>query len=590
MHNYSFIPALVPESGGNGSDGATFVPSVSEDGTLSWTNNGDLPNPDPVNIKGPPGSNGAPGSQGSPGPAGNPGAPGMNGSDGEDGATFTPSVSEAGVLSWTNDGGLTNPEPVSIKGPPGADGASGEAGPAGPAGETGQRGEPGVGVPTGGMAGQFLKKVSGTDYDTQWADPPEGGGDTTYLLRAPVGTIVIWSGTADNIPTGWQLCDGTNDTPDLRDKFVLGAGNKYDVGATGGSEEVTLTIAQMPSHQHTILAYSSGASDAGTNRATATTKVSKQMNVSSQGEGSSKPHSNMPPYYSLCYIMKIAADETDASVPNGGTTGQVLAKASDQDGDVEWVDQSGNPNLLLNSITRQLAITSAMWTEVDGGYKATVSCPGVLPNEEIQNIYSAPAVGSQSAYEQCAIKCIAQQKDELVYWARSLPPAIVMYATLVNASNYSTDLVVWSPKMTSNIVPKPYRIIDVQNSITATNYAWRLFDGSLSTASVVEFMTNQEAFVRVDLGSEITIYGIAVVYNADYVPLEFSITGSADNMTYTKIATITPSDYLYNQANMYYFNPVSYRYYGIEMSTSTINGSYPSFREVGFIRPASEVS
>ena len=68
----------------------------------------------------------------------------------------------------------------------------------------------------------------------------------------PVGTIVIWSGTADNIPAGWQLCDGTNGTPDLRDKFVLGAGAAHEVGETGGSEEVTLTVAQMPSHAHVV--------------------------------------------------------------------------------------------------------------------------------------------------------------------------------------------------------------------------------------------------------------------------------------------------------------------------------------------------
>lgn len=250
----------------------------------------------------------------------------MNGSDGEDGATFTPSVSEAGVLSWTNDGGLTNPEPVSIKGPPGADGASGEAGPAGPAGETGQRGEPGVGVPTGGMAGQFLKKVSGTDYDTQWADPPEGGGDTTYLLRAPVGTIVIWSGTADNIPTGWQLCDGTNGTPDLRDKFVLGAGNKYAVGATGGSEEVTLTVAQMPLHTHGI----AGTTSAGSGEYRAQiVKMGTNITQSATTAGGSESHPNMPPYYALCYIMKLTADETDGVLSINGEAGVITLTAGD---------------------------------------------------------------------------------------------------------------------------------------------------------------------------------------------------------------------------------------------------------------------
>lgn len=82
------------------------------------------------------------------------------------------------------------------------------------------------------------------------ASIPSGGSDS-YLVKAPIGTIVIWSGTADNIPTGWQLCDGTNGTPDLRDKFVLGAGTTHNVGETGGNEEVTLTVEQMPKHNHT---------------------------------------------------------------------------------------------------------------------------------------------------------------------------------------------------------------------------------------------------------------------------------------------------------------------------------------------------
>ena len=69
------------------------------------------------------------------------------------GATFTPTVSSDGVISWTNDGGLPNPEPVDIKGPQGATGATGPAGP---------------GVPAGGSAGRVLKKQSATDYDTAW--------------------------------------------------------------------------------------------------------------------------------------------------------------------------------------------------------------------------------------------------------------------------------------------------------------------------------------------------------------------------------------------------------------------------------------
>lgn len=85
-------------NGIDGDDGATFTPSVDAAGNLSWTNDGGLANPQAVNIKGPAGSAGAPGSPGA------------------KGTTFTPSVDSAGNLSWTNDGGLDNPATVNIKG------------------------------------------------------------------------------------------------------------------------------------------------------------------------------------------------------------------------------------------------------------------------------------------------------------------------------------------------------------------------------------------------------------------------------------------------------------------------------------------
>lgn len=70
--------------------------------------------------------------------------------------------------------------------------------------------------------------------------------------RVPTGGIIIWSGSAAAIPTGWLLCDGTSGTPNLRDRFVVGAGSTYAVGATGGSATVTLAEANLPAHTHTV--------------------------------------------------------------------------------------------------------------------------------------------------------------------------------------------------------------------------------------------------------------------------------------------------------------------------------------------------
>ena len=70
---------------------------------------------------------------------------------------------------------------------------------------------------------------------------------TAYVHNMfPTGIIMMWSGSSATIPYGWYLCDGNNGTPNLRDRFVVGAGNTYAVGATGGSADATLV-----SHTHT---------------------------------------------------------------------------------------------------------------------------------------------------------------------------------------------------------------------------------------------------------------------------------------------------------------------------------------------------
>jgi microcystin-dependent protein len=68
------------------------------------------------------------------------------------------------------------------------------------------------------------------------------------------GMIMLWSGSIASIPSGWALCNGSNGTPDLRDRFVVGAGSTYAVAATGGASTVTLAITNLPSHTHSISA------------------------------------------------------------------------------------------------------------------------------------------------------------------------------------------------------------------------------------------------------------------------------------------------------------------------------------------------
>lgn len=66
----------------------------------------------------------------------------------------------------------------------------------------------------------------------------DSGGDVDSISH---GIIAMWSGAVDAIPLGWQLCDGTNDTLDLRDRFIVGSGARHQVGDIGDSVSATLT-------------------------------------------------------------------------------------------------------------------------------------------------------------------------------------------------------------------------------------------------------------------------------------------------------------------------------------------------------------
>lgn len=136
-----------------------------------------------------------------------------------------------------------------------------------------------------------------------------------YLV--PQGGIIMWSGSIVSIPTGWALCDGTNGTPDLRNKFIVGAGSTYAVAATGGS-----TDAVVVSHNHTLTdpghAHSYYRVDSGTPQVdgadvasfvyqlhVAQTTGSSTTGVSIAAAGVSGVNANLPPYYAIAYIMKL---------------------------------------------------------------------------------------------------------------------------------------------------------------------------------------------------------------------------------------------------------------------------------------------
>ena len=123
------------------------------------------------------------------------------------------------------------------------------------------------------------------------------------------GMIILWSGAADAIPTGFTLCDGNNNTPDLRGRFVVGfhdSNGDYDVDDTGGAETVTLSIAQMPNHKHTTTfdgkKYFPGGGSTSVSFGGAGGYPADTFSMDNTGGGGA--HENRPPYYALCYIMK----------------------------------------------------------------------------------------------------------------------------------------------------------------------------------------------------------------------------------------------------------------------------------------------
>lgn len=128
------------------------------------------------------------------------------------------------------------------------------------------------------------------------------------------GMIMLWSGSIVSIPTGWLICDGTNSTPDLRDRFVVGAGTTYAVNATGGSANAvvpshTHSITD-PGHLHTQTGYTTGVPQSnGANQYSVVTPYTLNTGSAFTGitvasAGVSPTNANLPPYLALAYIMK----------------------------------------------------------------------------------------------------------------------------------------------------------------------------------------------------------------------------------------------------------------------------------------------
>lgn len=153
----------------------------------------------------------------------------------------------------------------------------------------------------------------------------------------PVGGIIMWSGAIASIPAGWQLCDGTNSTPDLRGRFVIGAGGTYAKGATGGNEKhfhkasgengdlramvgtaadgVSMSSVYASTYNPNTnvkmtntarAAHGSGWNDEPVNSFTSVVGFTSQGFLGSPvyGSNGTAVEGSLPPYYALAYIMR----------------------------------------------------------------------------------------------------------------------------------------------------------------------------------------------------------------------------------------------------------------------------------------------
>ena len=120
----------------------------------------------------------------------------------------------------------------------------------------------------------------------------------------PVGSIIMFSGKAEEIPSGWAICDGTNGTPNLIDRFILGS--TY-CGGMGGKSQVTLSVSQLPPHKHRVAKCWYGKSDNAADRQVVRWDDSFDTNeqVWTGETGLGLPIDIMPPYFRLIYIMKV---------------------------------------------------------------------------------------------------------------------------------------------------------------------------------------------------------------------------------------------------------------------------------------------
>jgi len=134
----------------------------------------------------------------------------------------------------------------------------------------------------------------------------------------PLGGIIMWSGST--VPTGWSLCNGSNSTPDLRNRFIVGSGDAYNTGNTGGNDTPSLTVGQMPDHFHSQPSHSHGAGSLSASGTSGNTSNTHTHSYSGSTNNDSHSHSfsgttNNPGNHTHGFNVYSDTDD-NSSIPN----------------------------------------------------------------------------------------------------------------------------------------------------------------------------------------------------------------------------------------------------------------------------------
>jgi len=169
-------------------------------------------------------------------------------------------------------------------------------------------------ITSGKLANARLNTGTGNGLDADTVD----GYEAATLLGGglPVGAIVLWYGSLASIPSGYTLCDGSSGTPDLTDKFVVGAGDAYAPAATGGEDSrdmahthgTNFSTDTEPDHGHG-LSWSNTLAQSGTGATTATGLYDDgghNHTIYAPTQSAQSTVDNRPQYYALAYIMRVS--------------------------------------------------------------------------------------------------------------------------------------------------------------------------------------------------------------------------------------------------------------------------------------------